>query len=417
MENKNLSSGNGLSKRNFILFTVAIFFTYAIFGMVDTIRGTVLPRIQDEFLLTELHLGIILAVNSAGYLLACTFTASISAKTGIKAAHIVGLLVIAGSGVAIFFAPNFPLLLLAFFVMNFGFGMLEIAVGVIAAKIFTKNTGTMMSIAHFFYGGGSIVSPIIATSIMMARFADQITGWRFVYLIALNLALIPIIPALIGKLRKKGDSKKSPERLSLIRRPSIWLVIMILLFALIAEGGIVSWFVTFLESAHDFSSERAALFLTLYFVVFTLTRLVIGPILDRMGFLNTLAVVTAFSGVVITAGVLLGARGAVLIIFSGIGISPVFPTIMAIIAKMYSDTIELAMTTIMTVIGIFMIPMNFLVGGIINQARVVFTYYHGDAGIPMAFSAGFLVFGVSLLLSSTFTLILRHRQIRSGKLI
>ena len=191
--NNNLDSLPIVNKRNYILFTVGIFLTFLIFGFSDNIRGTAIPRIQAEFFLSELHLGLLLAINSVGYLIGCTLTTSISDKIGIKYSHILGLVLIAVAGVFIFFAPNFPLVMASFFAMSFGFGVVEISVGVLAAKIFTKNTGTMMNLAHFAFGAGSVIAPMISTTIMMARFGSQIASWRYVYLIALSFALIPTV--------------------------------------------------------------------------------------------------------------------------------------------------------------------------------------------------------------------------------
>lgn len=416
MENDNLIDKPG-HKRNFILFAIAIFSTFAIFGVADIIRGTAIPRIQVDFQLSALHIGALLASNSMGYLTASAITAEIARKIGIKACHIIGLILIAFSGVLIFFSPTFLILVFSFFVLNFGFGMVEIAVGVIAAKIFTKNTGTMMNLAHFFFGAGATFSPIVSTSIMAVRFGEQLFTWRHVYLIVLFFALVPAIPVLIGQLGKQDSTKKKLKYGIILRNPVMWFVVMILTFGVISEAGIASWFVIFLETSHEFPSDRAALSLTLFFVCFTVSRLLLGPLIDRIGFIKSLIFATAFSGVMITLGVLLGRSGSYLIILAGIGVAPIFPTVMAVIAKLFSDQIELAMTAIITIMGIIIVPMNLLVGGIINQARVLFSTNYGDAGIGMAYSAGILFFGLTSFIAFVFALILRARQKKSGKVV
>jgi len=417
MENENLGSASQ-SRRNYIFLTVAVFTSFAIVGVAEIVRGTALPRIQDEFTLTEFHLGLLLAVSSAGYLIACTFTAALSRRIGIKSCHILGLSLIVVGGVFIFFSPNFPILVLSFFILNLSFGTLEIANGVIAAKIFTKNTGTMMNLAHFAYGAGATLAPIISTSIMAVRFSDQISSWRFVYLIALSFAILPMIPIILGRLVKKTDEvREKSSYFLLLKKPTMWLIVMVLFFGLIAESGIVSWMVAFLEMSHAYSHDRAALHLTLYFVCFTLGRLFLGPFIDRVGFINSLIIVTAFAGVMITLGVIFGRGGSVLIVLAGIGIAPIFPTVMAVLAKLFSDAIEIAMTTLLTFVGTFMILANLTIGGVINQARVAFTASHGETGVAIAFSVGFLIFGIACFFSCAFALVLRHRQKKHDKLV
>ena len=410
-------SGAADSKRNFILFTIAIFASFAVFGLSDMIRGTVLPRIQADFSLTELHLGIMLAVSSSGYLLTCTLTAALARRIGIKSCHILGLALIVVSGAAIYLAPNFAAVLLGFFLLNLAFGMLEISVGVIAAKIFTKNTGTMMNLAHFAFGAGAVFAPIISTGIMAARFGDQVLSWRHVYLIALCFAIVPVIPLLLGRLKKGDDGRKKLNHTALLGKPAMWMVGMILFLGVVGEAGIASWFVSYLEVTLGFTGEQSALNMTMYFITFTLARLILGPFIDRIGFMNSLIIATGFAAVMITLGVVFGEGGRVMIILSGVGIAPIFPTVMAVVAKLFSDTIELAMTTIMTMLGVLMIPANILVGGVISQSRVIFTDRYGEAGAAMAFSAGFLIFGIAAFLAFAFALTLRIRQKRLGKLV
>jgi fucose permease len=305
----------------------------------------------------------------------------------------------------------------AFFVLNLGFGMMEISLGVIAATTFTRNTGRMINLAHFFYGFGSVCSPILSTGLILARFGDQILGWRYMYLIVLSFALIPAMLALLGRIHKQDYNKKKTGYAALLKKPTLWLTVMILAFGAVSEMGIGAWLVNYLEKAYFFTSEQAALRLTLFFVCFTLTRLLLGPAIDRIGFINSLAIVTAFTGVMITAGVLLGEAGSVLLILAGVGVAPIFPTVMALIAKLFADEIDLAMTSIITAMGIIMMPANLLIGGIINYARTAFSGDYGDAGIRMAYAAGFLFMALCSFGSFVFTMVLRARQRKAGQLV
>lgn len=418
MDNENLTeTETKAQKRNFILLTGAVFLAYAFFGFSDTSRGTAFPRIQADLDITELQLGLLMAVNSIGYLIACSYTAVLARKIGIKSCMIIALLVQACSGLLICFSPNFEILVLAFFVLNIGNGMLDISTSVIAATTFTKRTGTMMSVAHSFYGFGSILAPTVSVSLMLARFGDQILGWRYMYLIVLSFAIIPAAFALLGRIKKQDYNKKQTGFAAILKKPALWLTVLILAFGTTAEMGIVGWFQNFLEKSYSFSVEKAGNYLTLFLVCFTVTRLLIGPIIDKVGFINILTIATAFAGVMVTAGVLLGERGTPLLFIAGVGIAPIFPTVMAVIAKLFTDEIDLAMTSILTTMGIIMIPANFMIGGIVNQARLIFTESHGEAGVGMAFAAGYMFVGLCCFASCLFTIILKVRQKRLGQVV
>ena len=406
-----------VQKRNSLLFTVSIFGTFLIYGFYENLKGTALPRIQADFSITELQLGILLAINSLGYLIACSYTTALAKKISMKVCLIVSLFVVALSGVFICFSPSFAILALSFFVLHLGNGMLEISQGVIAARTFTKNTGAMMNLAHFFFGAGSTFSPIIATSLMAVRFGDTIFGWRYVYLIVLSWALIPAVPAFLGRLEKKAGDKSKTRFSSVLKNRTLWLVILVLVFGSICELGVVAWLVNFLERAYSYTSEQAALRLTLFFVCLTLTRLFLGPAIDKIGLINSLIIVTAFAGVMTVAGVLFGEPGTVLLVIAGIGVAPIYPTVMAVIAKLFSEEIDHAMTAVMTFMGMFMILANFLIGGIVYLARQVFTVTHGDDGIGMAYATGYLFLGLCCFGAAAFAIALRSRQKKAGMLV
>ena len=416
MKNNNLIEPPGKS-RGFILLTVTIFAVYAYFGFADSARGPAIPRIQADFNATEFQIALLLTMNSVGYLTACSYTAALAKKIGMKTCLIAALLVITVSGVFICYSPGYALLVAAFFILNLGFGMIEISLGVISAATFTKNTGTMLNLAHFFYGAGSVFSPIVSIGLMAARYGDGVFGWRYMYLILLSFAIVPAILAMTIRHKKQDYNKKKTGYAVLLRKPTLWLLIVTVALCVTCEVGTVAWLVNFLEKAYSFSSDKAALQLTLFFVCFTATRLIIGPIIDRVGFINALAVVTAFAGIMITAGVLLGEKATPLLVITGIGIAPTFPTIMAITAKLFADEIDLAMTAITTIMGVVMIPASLMIGVIIQLTRPVFAGAYENAAVRLSYSAGYLFLGVCCFGAFIFTLILRKRQKKAGQLV
>lgn len=404
-------------RRNYIFISVSIFLTFIVYGFAENAKGTALPRIQADLEITELQLGLLLAINSVAFLISCLCTAAIGKKIGIKTCLIIALCIMAVAGVCICFSPGYAILVLSFFVLSLGNGMLEVSSNIIAATIFTKNTGTMMNLAHFFYGAGAIFSPIITTGLMAARFGTGIFGWRYMYLIILSCALVPAIPALIGRMKKPAGEKHKSGYAALLKNPTLWLVVLILALGWTSEMGAGSWFVNFLEKAYSFSPEKAALQLTLFFIVFTLSRLILGPLIDKIGFINSLAVFTAFAGVLIAVGVLCGEAATPLLIIAAVGVAPIYPTVMAAVAKLFADVIDVAMTAITTIMGILIVLVNFMLGGIVQLSRMIFTNIYGESGVGMAYAAGYLFLGVCCLASFVFTMILRKRQKKAGQLV
>jgi len=404
-------------KRDYVFMTFAVFMVMAVLGLADNLKGTLLPRIQDEFRLTELNLGTLLAMNAMGYLTACTFTTALARKIGIKNCLVAGCLLVVSSGVFIYFSTGFPALLGAFFIMNVGFGMLDLSAAVIAAKIFIKRTATMMNLTQFFYGVFATLSPVVSTSLLAARFGEVTFGWRNTYMILLCFAFVPAIPALIGRMKKQSGEKSGSGYLLVFKKPAFWLLTLILAFGVSCEVGMASWQVNFLEKAWSFTGEQAAYRLSLYFICFTAARLVLGPLIDRIGLITSLAACTGFAGTAIVAGVLAGQPGTPLLIVAGIGVALIFPTVIAVIPKLFPDVIDEAITVILTSMGIVIVPANFLVGGIIDFTRGLLAARPDEESIRIAYCAGFLVVGLCSFCSFAFTLMLRARQKKAGRLV
>ena len=406
-----------LSKRNFIIVTIMVFAAFTFFGFSENIRGPTLPRIQADFTLSEFQLGLLLATNSLGYLLGCSYTAALGKKIGIKNCLIAALLGIALCGVLVFFVPNYMVLLFAFFCISLGYGMIEISLGVIAATVFKKKLGTMLNLSHFFYGVGAIFAPLAAVGVMSMRFGGQVLSWRYAYIIILSCAFVPLIPALIGRFSHKATDRKKSGYSHIMKRPVLWLIIAMLSLGALCELGTAAWLVIYLERAQDLSRENAALGLTLFFVGFTITRLLIGPLSDKIGFVNTIVIMTAFTGCMLVLGVLLGRAGIPFVVATGIGVAPIYPTVMALIAKIFPDEIDTVLTAVVTSMGIFIVAANLLLGGLINQARVVLVGIYGDSGVAMAYSAGILFIGLCGFGAFIVAAILRQKLIKSKQLV
>jgi fucose permease len=316
------------------------------------------------------------------------------------------------SGALICFAPGFGTLLLAFFVLYLGNGMIEITLGIMAAVMFTKNTGTMLNLAHFFYGVGAAVGPIVSAGLMATKVGGLALGWRYMYLVVLAWAVVPLIPAAIGRYKGDSEPKRRTNYREALKNPLQWGVILMLTFGATTEMGIGGWLANYMEKANGMTPEKAALTLTAFFVVFTFARLIVGPFTDRFGYTFSVMLFSVFGGVLLLVGVALGARGTIPVVASAVFISPLYPTVMAAIAKIFAKTIDTAMTVTMTVMGIVSMVANLAIGGIVDGARIAFTASHGaETGLGMAYSAGMYFLG-ALMFASAFAAAWLLRRLR-----
>lgn len=396
-------------KKYIPLSSLVIFLGYLVFGLSENIKGPAIPQMQREYGIDELQVGFLLAINSIGFLIACSFTGAFSSKFGIKLTSLIAFGSMVLSGAFIYFSSNFAIFSASYFTMYLGNGMLEIALAILAARIFTKNTGFMMNLSHFFYGLSSTAAPLMAASLMGVSFlGNGDLGWKGMYFLMLSLCLIPMIPALFSHFPKDHATveNKLPFKQFLKDRVA-WFIIIILSLGVIVELSIAGWLVNFLERSFQWSSTAASGMLSIFFLCFMVGRLLLGFVTDRIGFILSIIIFSALAGITTILGTLFGTSGVWLFAAAGFGIAPVYPTVMALIAKRYSNGIDAAITVTVTIMGIVVVISNLFLGALIEFFKRFFTSLIGaEMGLMRGFQAGFIFIGVCGLLCSVFSIIL-----------
>ncbi|WP_308162188.1 MFS transporter [Bacillus sp. ISL-18] len=394
-------------KYNYFLLLSIVFGGFLIFGLSENIKGPAIPIIQNELHLSQSQIGILLALNSLGYLLACSFTSALSNRIGIKWTGVIAFLSMALAGFVIYLSANYATLSASFFLLYIGNGVLEIGLGIMAARIFTKNTGAMMNLSHFFYGLSSTFAPTIAASIMGWNVHGQELGWRGMYLLVLLLSLLPIVPSLLGKIPKEThEVEETISYQSLIRDPVAWLIVAVLSFGVVSEIAIGSWLVQFLVKAYKWNINDASRMLSMFFLFFMLARLFLGSVTDKIGFTLSIIIASAFSGISGFAAILTGEKGAILFAISGVGIALIYPTVMALLAKRYPKGTGTAITFTVTLMGIASVIGNLMIGFIIDFVSKMFNGDSGAVNEVVGLQAGYGFIASLALICSVCSIIL-----------
>ncbi|MGN8645230.1 MFS transporter [Gracilibacillus sp. HCP3S3_G5_1] len=355
-------------KANYYVLLFVIFGGFLIFGISENVKGPALPEMQQELSLTDGTLGVLLAINAFGFFLACTYTSWLIAKIGAKTTSILTFVLMAISGICIYFSTNFSSLVIAYFLLYIGNGMLEISLAIIAARLFTKNTGTMLNLSHFFYGLGSTVAPIVAAQMMGWEIHSTILGWRGMYLIMLSLSLLPIIPVMLSRFPKEvgTDEEDRTSIRKLTKDPIAWLIVFALTMGVTAELGIAAWLVNYLVRVSEWSIADASGMLSVFFFSFMLARLLLGPVTDKFGYALSIIVLSLFAGIFSLIPIFTGDHLAILFAIAGFGIGPIYPTMMALLARKYTKGTDTAITFTVVLIGIGGVVTNLMIGYIIE---------------------------------------------------
>jgi MFS family permease len=383
-----------------------IFVGFIIFGLSENIKGPAIPRIQFDFGLSESQLGTLLSLNALGYLLACSFTSYLTRIWGVKRVTIAAFAVMALSGIFIFYSQYLTMFSVSYFLMYIGNGMLEIGLAIIGARIFVKNTGTMMNLTHGFYGLSSTAAPLLATGLMKVTVNGHMLDWRGMYLIMLMLSIIPILFASLSTF--PGDDVKHEDRVPLkllMKDPVLWFMVLILTFGVVSELAVGGWLVNFLVKAYGWSSVTASGLLSAFFLCFSLARLFLGSLTDRIGFTLSLIIFSGLSAACTFAAILGGESLAFLFAAAGIGIAMIYPTVMAFIARRYPNESDTAITFIVTLMGLGSVIGNYVIGGIIEIVKRWFGA-GSQLGLLRGLQAGYGFIGLCALLCAAAGIIL-----------
>lgn len=414
-----LENSSSKTRKNYVLLVIVVFAGFLVFGISENIKGPALPRIQSEFGMTEVDLGLVLSLNSIGYLLASFYTGFMIRKWGMKITTQLAFAIMCVSGLLLYVSLNAFHFAGSYFVMYLGNGMLEIALGILAGRIFTKNTGTMMNLSHFFYGLSSSLAPLVAAYLMGQGLFGVSLGWRGMYVVMLSLSVLPMIPAFLARFPDSTPEvhEKVPVK-KFLRDPVAWMVVLILTFGVLSELSVGGWLVNYLEKVYQWDPAAASGLLSAFFLTFTLARLFLGPVTDKIGFVKSLFLFSGFSGLCSVLGVLVGEPGAFLFALAGAGIGPVYPTAMAFLSRRYQKDSDTAISFTVVAMGIGTVIGNFLVGAVIGLfTNLSFTINSSTTGVSLGLQAGYLFIGACALICSFLSLNLFKRLKKRNELI
>jgi len=380
----------------FVVAVVVVFLGFFMFGLSENIRGPAIPLIQADFRLTEWQIGLLLAINSFGYLVACLYTAALTRFIGIRWTIVLAFGSMVVSGVCIALSHQYATFVASYVLMYLGNGMLEIGLGILAAKLFVHRAATWMNVSHFFYGVSSIIAPLVAVTLigwpvnsgslaftsgvgladdaLQAGGMMQALGWRGMYAVVLASSLVPLLITFFlhstqisrSQGNEESASHRHTHKLPWRKDKTLWLLIAVLSLGVSAEMAVGGWLVITVNKAYGIPLAASAQYLMVFFIVFTLARLLLGPLIDRCGWLRSIAIGAAWAGVTTGIGLVMGALGwqggAWWLALAGLGIAPLYPTMMALLAKQYQDRIEEMLTVVLTIMGIAIVVGSLLVG-------------------------------------------------------
>ena len=302
--------------------TLAVF----VYGLIAPILGALLPA----YALTPGQEGSLALLNALGLVLASLSAGPIIDIRGNKLALVAGLSLIV---IALVSAPNaggFTGLLVVYFILGLGGGIVVTAANALAGAVDPTRRGSALNFLNLFFGLGGIVTTYVASErIAPATLCYSIAALTFITLMV-NIATK--MPSPSGEA-----SFRLAEVPALLSRPNLMLLSLFLFLYVACEVGVWNWLTKYL-TAVGFDRTSAGHVVSYGFAFGILVgRIVVSRVIIRVPAINVLLAAAVLMAITTYAMLTLGSTTAITIaVFcAGLSMAPVFPTVLAVVGDSF----------------------------------------------------------------------------------
>jgi MFS family permease len=331
-----------IDRRSLRRWRNAITAGFGIGGITVSAWGTRLPAVTAELHVTTGTIGTVLAFITIGSISGLLASTPVAHRFGSRRGISGSLLVIAaamallGVGIAL---RTVPLLAVAFAIVGFGIGLMDVTLNVEGSAVERAAARTLMPFMHAAWSVGVAVGSGLgaACAALGVAPAPQVIGEAVLIAIAALFVhrALPEHPA----TEPLGEPVRPVEAVRTWLRG--WLDLRLLLIGVVmlgvelGEGSANNWLTLGVQRDHGQSAAVAALFFTAFAVGEAASRILSGPIIDRIGRVAIVRITTAVGVVGLLLFILGGSPGLVLlgVLLWSVGVSMGFPLGMSAAAE------------------------------------------------------------------------------------
>ena len=337
-------------------------------GSSDSLRGIFSTIFQQHFALSTTQLGLIVTVSYIGNLVFLLVGGNLSARFAKKRVLQV-LMLIWMAALALFaLTDSYPVLLVAMALAMGSSTLLNTTMNLITPLLFTAAPGFFVNFLFFTQGIGTSGSQFFLGSL-----ADGFPFWQYT-----NLGLLVLGAAAFGMLLfcqvpeepavAPGALPQAEGRLT-DRLGVVVPFVLVFGFYFITEHGVMNWLVAYGTTGLEMTQAAASRYLSVFYGGVMLGRLVLSPLVDKLGVIRSMQLFGVISGVLYVAGSLGGAALMPLWAASGFFLSILYPTlVMSIRLYFPAQQVSGAAGTIISIASLADILFNVGFGRLVDLA-------------------------------------------------
>jgi MFS transporter, FHS family, glucose/mannose:H+ symporter len=330
--------------------TSGAFVSMSFLGMSRTFLGTALPAIRSSLELTLLQAGTLTALLQLGFSMAVFIGGPISDVFKKSSILMFGCLFMGMNLLLFGFSEWLWLNFTGIVFIGVGGGLIESSSNPLLIRLFPGRESMVMQLHHFFFALGSLAGPLIMGAVLA-----KAIPWQWAY-IGFGLFVLSIFLFILFQ-KEPTPQKKSGFDIHLIGRLMTERTFLFLLFVTLfnsgIQNGICFWMVTFLKETRNFPITLASTSLFLFFACLAMGRLFSSYLLTR--FHEATYLLSLFSLLFVNLLIAIYAPGKWAIPFfalCGLALSGIFPSLLGMTGKIYSEIPGAAMGILATGAGL-----------------------------------------------------------------
>lgn len=372
-----------MKKNKSLAITIFIFIIMAVIAIVDNTKGIFVPVFKETFNTNNTSMGMLLSVCSLGYIIFTYVGGILCEKFGQRNVICAGLFTIIASVLVVAFSKTYTILLIGMFLINVGIAFVMIGVNTLIPALFITFQAIMMNSAHCFYGFGSTVGQFAIGNIL-----DNGIEWRNIFFGIAMIFIAVLIIFFFIKIPKLNITKEeSKVNISLAFKEKYMYIYAIGLGTYVfAEMGMSNWIVNFLMESYNFTSSKGAMFLSAFFFLLTIGRLLGGFVAEKLGYLQAVLYSLTIAVILLVIALIVGNSALILICIAGLFFAIAYPTVVATIGKVFKDNSSYITGLILTLSSTISMILNLLMGRLNDIIGTTKTFYL----IPISLSVSIL---------------------------
>ncbi|EXF81909.1 major facilitator superfamily transporter [Colletotrichum fioriniae PJ7] len=264
------------------------FFSFAIAGMNDAAVGALIPYLETYYELSYTIVSLIFLTPFAGYSVAAFTNARIHQKFGQRGVAIMAPLCHIITYVVLALHPPYPALIVANMISGFGNGLTDACFCAWVGAMDKANT--IQGFLHSFYSVGALVSPLIATSMVVTAKLP----WYNYYYVMVGASVLELVGLTVTFWQKTGTVYRAEHahenegnggagtRIALKSKVT-WLCSVFFFAYMGVEVGLGGWIVTFMLRVRKASAYASGISATGFWAGQALGRATLGFVTERYG--------------------------------------------------------------------------------------------------------------------------------------